>query len=196
MNQDALCRDSQTDPPRTHRVPAVGAALLPSKRRRSPRVNMNGKHTLLFNPVRAPSPRARSHKVQTKHTLVAIITLLATAACHKQTSVESRLIGTWSSPALTIVYEREPSNPPPPLASQFMEITFTPDHKQTWRYRGGAVEAVARWRVEGNDVVTTMETKSFFGGPGIMKREKITKITSDELVFSDGTNEGRWTRVR
>ena len=34
----------------------------PPKRGSSPRVKMNCKHTLLFNPVLVPSPRARSHK--------------------------------------------------------------------------------------------------------------------------------------
>src|SRR6266403_5082619 len=34
-----------------------------SKKASSPRENMNGKHTHLFNPVLARSPRARSHKV-------------------------------------------------------------------------------------------------------------------------------------
>jgi len=97
---------------------------------------------------------------------------------------------------LVATLAREASNPPPPLASQFMEIIFTADHKQTWRYRGGEAQAVARWRVEGNDLVFTMETESFFGPPGTTKRERITKITSDELIFSDGSNEGRWTRVR
>ncbi|MBA2435706.1 MAG: hypothetical protein H0V54_11625 [Chthoniobacterales bacterium] len=43
-------------------APAVGAALLHLKKASSPR-NMNGKHTLFFNPMSAPSHRARSHKV-------------------------------------------------------------------------------------------------------------------------------------
>jgi hypothetical protein len=41
----------------------VGAALLHLKKASSPRKNMNGKHTHLFNPVLARSLRARSHKV-------------------------------------------------------------------------------------------------------------------------------------
>jgi hypothetical protein len=37
--------------------------LCSTSKRRVARENMNGKHTPLFNPVLARSPRARSHKV-------------------------------------------------------------------------------------------------------------------------------------
>src|SRR5204863_670311 len=48
---------------RNPRAPAVGAALLLLNKASSPRENLNGKHTLLFNPMFARSSRARSHKV-------------------------------------------------------------------------------------------------------------------------------------
>ena len=122
--------------------------------------------------------------------------LLGVGACHQRSSIESRLIGTWASPALTTIYERDPPSSPPPLADDFMEITFTADHKEVWQYRKTEGRAVARWHVEGNDLVFTTESESFWGPPGVTKRQRIVKLTSDELIFNDGTNEGRWTRVR
>jgi len=131
-----------------------------------------------------------------KHPFVATVAMFAMTACHKRASLESRLIGTWASPAMEIIYESDPRATPPPLASDFVEITFTPDHKEVWRYRKAEATAAATWRLEGNDLVFTMETEGFYGPPGTTRREKIKSITSDELVFIDGTVEGRWTRVR
>ena len=100
-----------------------------------------------------------------KHPFVATVAMFAMTACHKRASLESRLIGTWASPAMEIIYESDPRATPPPLASDFVEITFTPDHKEVWRYRKAEATAAATWRLEGNDLVFTMETEGFYGPP-------------------------------
>jgi hypothetical protein len=131
-----------------------------------------------------------------KATFIVTIALLSVGGCQKNSTFEDRLIGTWAAPALTIIYDRDPPATPPPLASEYMEITFTPEHKEIWRYRHAEGRAVARWHLEGDDLVFTTETESFWGPPGITKRETIKRITPDELVFIGGNVEGRWTRVR
>jgi hypothetical protein len=120
---------------------------------------------------------------------------LPLGGCHSQACIEKLLIGTWESPALTIVYDAATPDAPFPIEKGCTAIIFTEDHKEMWRENGGEVQAVRRWRLEGNDLVTTeIETSS--GAPGIATREKIIRLSSDELVFSDGTSEGRWKRVR
>jgi hypothetical protein len=111
--------------------------------------------------------------------------------------MEERLIGTWEMPASTIIYDiRTPNAPFPIKSKEVVKITFTSDHKEVWRSGDGPIETVARWHLEGNDLVFTLETQTEAGPPGTTKRERIKTITLDELIFTDGTTEGRWTRVR
>ncbi len=77
-----------------------------------------------------------------------------------------------------------------------MEVTFTSDHEERWRSLGGEGEATARWHLEGNELVFTMTTKSFWGPPGITKRERIEKLTADELIVGDATMAGVWARIK
>ena len=129
--------------------------------------------------------------------LIVSIAVLALGPCSRTPSMEERLIGTWETPKSTIIYDRNTPDATFPITSkEFVEISFTADHKEVWRSRGGPVETMARWHLEGDDLVFTLETQSESGPPGTTKREKIKKITAEELVFIDGTTEGRWRRVR
>jgi hypothetical protein len=120
--------------------------------------------------------------------------ILALNACHPRPITEQKLIGTWVITA-AVKHEEDGSEKRFEMAPD-MEITFTPDHKELWRSSGTDRQAVARWHLEGHDLVFTMETESEMGGPGTTKRGKIKSITTDELVFSDGSVEGWWKRVR
>ena len=130
--------------------------------------------------------------------VIATIALLTLGACARRGSVEQRLIGTWEMPASTILYDRNTPDAVFPIVSkEVVEITFTADHKEVWRAsRGGPVGATARWHLEGDDLVSVLESDSEAGPRGTMRREKIKKVTAEELIFTDGTSEGRWTRVR
>jgi hypothetical protein len=106
-------------------------------------------------------------------TLILIITLVAFAGCHRPASTEERPIGTWASPLAEEILDGTRH----PLTREVMEITFTPDHKELWRVPGRDVQAVARWRLEGNDLVFTTESESFFGPPALRNASKQIKIT-------------------
>ncbi|MEP6637449.1 MAG: hypothetical protein ABJB97_12045 [Acidobacteriota bacterium] len=121
------------------------------------------------------------------------IALIMLSGCRRPSAIERQLIGTWESPGVKVAYSADGDYSAPDWV---MQITFTADHKEFWRVPGRGDHAAARWHLEGDEVVFTMETEGFFGPPGTTRREKITKITSDELVFSDGSIEGRWRRVR
>ena len=128
--------------------------------------------------------------------LIVTMSLLALTACSRTPSMEERLIGTWEMPASTVIYDASTPNGPFPIKSKDMvQVTFTPDHKEVWRLRG-ADEVVAKWHLEGDDLVFTLETQAEAGPPGTTQRQKIKRITAEELVFTDGTTEGQWTRVK
>lgn len=128
---------------------------------------------------------------------ISAVALLVIAACSRSSSTEKLLIGSWETPSSTIVYDANTPDAPFPIESkETVQITFTTDHKEVWRVGGGPVETVATWHVEGDYLVFTLETQSESGPAGTVKRERIKKITADELVFTDGTVEGRWRRVR
>jgi hypothetical protein len=128
---------------------------------------------------------------------VVAIMFLAVASCSRSPSTEERLIGTWEAPASTTLYDARTPNAPFPITSKEMvQIIFTPDHKEVWRYGGDRDDVVAKWHLEGDDLVFVLETQSEAGPPGTTKREKIKKITSEELVFTDGTTDGIWKRAR
>ena len=129
-----------------------------------------------------------------KTSLVLGVALFIFASCTTLPPTEPRLIGTWAISG-AIDHHQDGSQTRVSLEPT-MDITVTPDHRMIWRDRSGKGEAVARWRLEGNDLVFTMETKSFWGGPGTTRRERIVKITSNELIVGDGTTDGVWTRIR
>jgi hypothetical protein len=90
--------------------------------------------------------------------------------------IEKQLIGTWEST----------------LSGASMEVTFTTDHREFWCSDGEPTRVSARWRVERNVLVFTIEDPS---SPG-ERRERIAKLTATEAVFTDGKEEGRFKRVR
>jgi hypothetical protein len=126
-------------------------------------------------------------------TVIVGVSLMALCGCHRPSAIERQLVGTWESPGFETVYSSDGDYSP---ADWVMQITFTRDHKEIWSVPGRDDHAEARWHLEGNDLVFTTESESFYGPSGLTRRERIIKITADELVFSDGKIEGRWKRVR
>jgi hypothetical protein len=108
----------------------------------------------------------------------AAIGALALGGCQSPSVIEKRLIGTWLGETSRI------------------ELTFTADHKESWRDRRGKGQTIARWHLEGHDIVYTLESPGEEAPAGTTRRERIKKITSEEVIFTDGRSEGRWTRIR
>ena len=129
-----------------------------------------------------------------KTTLVWGVALLIFASCTALPRTDQRLIGTWKIVA-AIRHNKDGSKTRVQMEPT-MEITFARDHKETWRDHSAKTEAVARWHLEGDELVFTLQTDSFWGRPGITRRERIVKVTSSELIVGDGTTDGVWTRVR
>ena len=123
------------------------------------------------------------------------IVLLTLGGCNCLSSNERRLIGTWQGTAAIERHEDGSEtriNMDPPT----MEVTFTANHQERWRSLDGNQEAIARWRLEGNELVFIMKSASQAGLAGITKREKIEKITVNELIVGDATMAGVWTRIQ
>jgi hypothetical protein len=121
-----------------------------------------------------------------KAILVCAVALLTFGSRAIHLPTPARLIGTWKSSG-AILHNKDGSETRVALG-QNLEITFTADHKEIWHDYDADAMAVARWHLKGNVLVFTLETASFWGPAGITKREKIKKLSSDELVFTDGKN--------
>jgi hypothetical protein len=127
-----------------------------------------------------------------KAILVCAVALLTFNSRTMQRPTDARLIGKWKWSG-AILHNKDGSETRVALG-QSMEITFTADHKEIWHDYDANATAVARWHLKGNVLIFQLETASFWGPAGITKREKIKKLSSDELVFTDGTIDGLWTR--
>src|SRR5438477_8471544 len=119
-----------------------------------------------------------------KAILFCAVALLTCGSRPMQRPTDARLIGTWKSGG-GILNNKDGSETRVALG-QSMEITFTVDHKEIWHDYDTNATALARWHLKGNVLVFKLQTASFGGHAGITKREKIKKLSSDELVFTDG----------
>jgi hypothetical protein len=126
----------------------------------------------------------------------AILTLLF-GACQSPVSVEQRLMGTWAKPTTRFLSGRDRTSGYRNMVGDVIEVSFTADHKETWRYRGTKRHAAAaRWHLDGSDLVFTLESQAGDAPAGTTRREKIKRVTSDQLVFTEDGHDTVWTRVR
>jgi hypothetical protein len=131
-----------------------------------------------------------------KTALIGAITILALDGCQSPRSIEQRLIGTWAGSTFRFLPGRNRTTGYRNMVDDTIEISFTADHKETWRYRGTKRHALARWHLDGSDLVFTLESQGEDAPAGTTRREKIKRVTSDQLVFTDGGHDTVWTRVR
>ena len=131
-----------------------------------------------------------------KTALIGAITILVLGGCQSPRSIEQRLIGTWAGSTFRFLPGRNRTTGYRNMVDDVIEISFTADHKETWRYRGTKRHALARWHLDGSDLVFTLESQGEDAPAGTTRREKIKRVTSDQLVFTDGGHDTVWTRVR
>ena len=121
--------------------------------------------------------------------------ILALSSCVSPPITEQKLIGTWRITA-AIQYHEDGSKKLVEMPSD-MEVTFTSDRRELWSDPGGPPRAVARWHLDGNDLVFTIISKpKDMHLPSTPQRERIARLTDTELVFTDGKTGGKWKRVR
>jgi hypothetical protein len=130
-----------------------------------------------------------------KATLIGVVAIFAFGGCQSPASIERRLIGKWAAPTPRIAPGRDDYGNRN-MVNDVMEITFTDDHREIWRYRGAKLHASARWHLEGSDLVFTLKTPVRGAPAGTIRRERIKRVTSTELVFTDGSHDTVWTRAR
>jgi hypothetical protein len=113
-------------------------------------------------------------------------------AFERLSALEKQLIGTWVSPSVTMVEEDGTVK----NSDDFMRITLTPDHWQLWCSEHDGSRFRAKWRLEGNVFVITYPMKPKGSELPNERRETIFSVNDTVLVFTDGTVEGHWTRMR
>jgi hypothetical protein len=119
-------------------------------------------------------------------TLVCAAVVVALSSCSARSSIEERLVGEWKST------EQQKDG-----STAAIESIFTADGTYSWGFPSKPRVLTGRWRVEGQDLVITLETQATDSGLPELPleiRNHIIRVTPDELVVGDGTTERLWTR--
>ena len=123
-----------------------------------------------------------------KIVLLCIALLIALPSCSPRSSTERLLVGKWEG------IEHQPDR-----SQSVTEIEFTRYGIYRWSFHGKPPVVTGRWRLDGQELVTTIENQAKDSGlpelPPQMKY-RIVRVTKHELVVTDGTTEARWTRAR
>jgi hypothetical protein len=118
--------------------------------------------------------------------LVCAALFVALASCSSHSSIEQRLVGKWESS----VKQEDGSTTP-------IESMFMADGTYSWGFPSKPRVLTGRWRIEGKDLVMTVETEAPDSGLPKLPHETrnhIVRVTAHEFVVGDQTSEGRWTR--
>ncbi len=114
--------------------------------------------------------------------------LFALSSCGSRSSTEKLLVGKWEG------IEHQPDRSQTPI-----EMMFTRDGMYTWSFQGKPPVLTGRWKLNGQELITTVETQAKnLGFPELPPRmtSHILRVTEHELLITDGTTAAKWTRVR
>ena len=120
----------------------------------------------------------------TTHVSAALV--VALTSCSARSSIEERLVGKWES----TVQQQDGS-------TTAIQSIFMADGTYSWGFPSKPRVLTGRWRVEGQDLVMTVEMEAPDSGlPKLPAetRNRIIRVTAHEFVVGDRTSEGRWTR--
>jgi hypothetical protein len=120
--------------------------------------------------------------------LFCVLLLAASAPCAKCCSDEQLLVGTWGR------VERQSDH-----TQTAIDLTLTKDGRYFWAFRGKPPVLSGQWRLDGQNLITTVEIQAKDSGLPLLPRQityQIVRVTEHELVIADGTGAGRWIRVR
>ena len=113
--------------------------------------------------------------------------LLALSSCHAKSPISDQLVGRWQS-AVTLEDG----------STTAAEMVFMPDGTYSWGFPTKPGALTGRWRVEGQDLLFTVEKNAPDSGfPSLPPefRNHIVRISAHEfVVIGSDTTEGRWTR--
>jgi hypothetical protein len=118
------------------------------------------------------------------------------SVCISWSPIQEQLVGTWGMPLFVTTDLRDGSPGSTTVSDEKVEITFTEDHRYLEGVRGEPTLLTGRWCVEESDLILQIETQPKSAKIPWQRRETIATVTDKELVFTDGTAEGRWVRVR
>src|SRR5438477_8607136 len=95
---------------------------------------------------------------------------------------ERQLVATWTAPkSSTEINGVEQSH-----SKQMIDFTFAPDHSFAWGLHGKRPTAAGRWRLHGRSLITEHTTPGKGHKLAYPYRDKIIKLTSQELVYLQG----------
>ena len=113
--------------------------------------------------------------------------LLALSSCHAKSSISDQLVGRWES----TVTQQDGS-------TAAADLVFMGDGKYSWGFSSKPGVLTGRWRVEGQDLMMTVEKNAPDSGfpqlPPELKNHIVRVSAHEFVVVGDDTAEGRWTR--
>jgi hypothetical protein len=120
--------------------------------------------------------------------VVYAIALLAVQSCSASSSAEEPFVGVWQS----AVHQDDGSDTP-------IEFTFKADGTVTWEFPDKPPAWSGRWRVDGQDIIVTVERQpTDYGLPDLppQLRYHVVKVTERELALStERAGQSHWKRI-
>jgi hypothetical protein len=98
---------------------------------------------------------------------------------------ERQLVGTWTAPkSSTEIKGVEQAH-----SKQMIDFTFSPDHNFVWGLHEQRPTSAGRWQLRGRFLITEYTTPAKGHKLAYPYRDKIIKLTSQELIYVQGEDD-------
>lgn len=117
--------------------------------------------------------------------LVASLAISASLTACSSLPVEHQLVGTWTRPETEktvndgITIRRS-------YSKQMVDLTLSPDHTFVWSLHGRRRTDFGRWHLSGRYLISEFSNPGRGRKAGYPYRDKVTKLTPNELVYVQG----------